>query len=155
MAVVSYDLGSFAADPRRFVTCVLGLARFRILAAADAIDADEQVVAELTADGGRYQVCVAADAGPASMRDEAEARPAQAEAEAAYASFRATTAEAERRAEAADNAIHDAHDRIRAAEAALVEAKHQQRAAARERSDARTAYWLAMDNIAAFGSRDP
>lgn len=154
--IPTFDLGPFADDVRRFVASVLGFPRFRLVAVGKPVAEDERVFAIL-ADGEHRSVQVAVIRGdePASMRSVEEMRAAQAEADAVIADYFAELGKLDRRENAASESIEQAHEAIKQAEHDLAEAKHSLRRLDQDRSNARTRYWLAMDNVAGFGKRDP
>lgn len=155
--VPTFELGPFADDVRRFVGSVLGVTRFRLVPVGKAVAADERVFAILTAEEGEpgVQVAIPADDEPNQLRSEEEMRKAQSEADSVIADYFGELARLKRREEAASERIEAAHEAIKQAEHDLAEAKHTLRTLDQDRSNARTRYWLAMDNVAGFGRRDP
>lgn len=152
----TFELGPFADDVRRFVGAVLGFSHFRLVPLGQAVAEGETVHAILSDDErGSMQVVVARDDEPATLRSPEEMRGAQAEADSVIADYYAELARLQRREEDASEAIERAQDAIKQAEHDLAEAKHVLRTLDQSRSNARTRYWLAMDNVAGFGRRDP
>jgi len=150
-----YELGPFADDCRHFVNCVLGMPRAKALKPGAAVPEGWYPVAVLI--GPEIERVVVIDELTESepLRDEAAIRAAQAEAEQVHARFIDEIEECERKAQAADEAIEEAHDKIREGEYELTEAKHQLRAVAQRRDIARTRYRLEMENVAGFGRARP
>jgi hypothetical protein len=151
-----FELGPFADDVRRFVGAVLGFTHFRLVPMGESVAADERVHAILSDDErGSMQVAVARNDEPSTLRSPAEMQAAQAEADTVIADYFAELVRLQRREEEASEAIERAHDAIKQAEHDLAEAKHTLRTLDQSRSNARTRYWLTMDNVAGFGKRDP
>lgn len=154
--IPTFQLGPFADDVKRFVGAVLGFGRFRLVPVGQAV-AEDEVVYAILADDEHSSVQVAVTKGdePAHLRTPDEMRAAQAEADTVIADYFGELASLKRREQAASEAIEQAHDAIKQAEHDLAEAKHSLRTLDQDRSNARTRYWLSMDNVAGFGKRNP